>query len=64
MGAVCCLGWEQMFVALEEGVQAGGLQSEGVMAPRSWQSGAWGCGSAGKGDGWPREGPGAPASCR
>ena len=41
MGAVCCLGWKQMFVALEEGVQAGGLQSEGVMAPRSWQSGAW-----------------------
>ena len=35
MGAVCCLGWEQMFVALEEGVRAGGLQSEGVMAPRS-----------------------------
>ena len=64
MGAVCCLSWKQTFVALEEGVQARGLQSEGVMAPRSRRSGAWDRGSAGKGDGLPRGGPGAPASCR
>lgn len=44
MAAVCCLGWEQTFVALEEGVQAGGLQSERVMAPlltAEWSLGPW-----------------------
>lgn len=35
---------EQTFVALEEGVQAGGLQSERVMAPlltAEWSLGPW-----------------------
>lgn len=62
MGAVCCLSWKRTFVAWEEGVQAGRLQSEGVTAPV--ESRSWGRGGAGKGNCLLSRGPGAPASCR
>lgn len=41
MGTVSAWPGNRRSWPLEEGMQAGGLQSEGVMAPRSWQSGAW-----------------------
>lgn len=62
MGAVCCLGWKRTFVAWEEGVQAGRLQSEGITAPAETRS--WGHVGAWKGNCLLSGGPRAPASCR